>query len=814
MSIRVVCPHCEAAFNVADDLRGKKVRCRECEKPVPVVAAKPRRADDDEDEREEHVQARPSKPAPAPVRRGRADEDDERPARNIRKRDDDDEDDDRPAPRKGKKKSSSTGLIVAAVGGGVVLLAGIIGVVVWLAMRDSDKKAENTPVTPPAGFPSGANPGKGGPGPGVMGNGPPGGMMMGGGAGGMQGKGGAPDPAGLAEARRIENAIAIAKQLDPEVRKKIEASTVFIGVKDKEKNPTFAASGSGFLAFEPGIVLTNAHVVDMLEPGSVEPESITVSIHSGLPDQKDLKAKVLAVDQKADLAVLRIDPAGLPPPLIVKSSTGLVSTQLVYICGFPRGKIVSNSVTILPGQVASLSHDPKTGVLDKVVMTSDMQPGNSGGPVVNDTGEVVGVNVDALRGTRINRAVPGDYVHVIINGRITRMRTGQSSFSAGQVKVPVVAELINPMGRLSRVEVDVWMGDDAADYYPPASNNNAPAPRPGDSPHMRYDLELNGDKATGEFMLPDPAPGKSYYWQPVVTYKEKDKPQLVHWSIGEKYTPDQPVYRRPAKLLHKKLAGNRNVSVGIKQKFSLLLGKAEESLITVKFDGELTEQPGTPDEKGKSVMRINVHTMKPDVKLPDDLKKEVKEIETMEKERQRVFNSVGHLDLRMLINERGDIEKGIASAKSAPSEIRAEVESIGEDILDWLQAASIPLSNRQMNHGEPWTHKRPFAVLTPFLDLHFKEIEMTYTYLGVRTRNNREEALVDLSGKLRNKHSGPRFGCRLDGRALVDLETGLVTMARTTTTMDLDLSFGPGGGIPARGTMEVNFERSLPGAGN
>src|SRR5262249_14752155 len=161
-------------------------------------------------------------------------------------------------------------------------------------------------------------------------------------------------------------------------------------VKAKEKD-LHGAQGSGFLAIEPGIVLTNAHVVDMLEPGSAEPESITVCIHSGQPDEKNLKGKVLAVDQRADLAVVKIDSEGLPPPLVVKSSTGLFATQPVYVCGFPLGKLVSRSVTIFQGQVASLSRDAKTGVLNQVVLASEIQHGNSGGPVVNDDGEVVGV---------------------------------------------------------------------------------------------------------------------------------------------------------------------------------------------------------------------------------------------------------------------------------------------------------------------------------------------------------------------------------------------------------------------------------------
>ena len=238
--------------------------------------------------------------------------------------------------------------------------------------------------------------------------------------------------------------------------------------------------------------------------------------------------------------------------------------------------------------------------------------------------------------------------------------------------------------------------------------------------------------------------------------------------------------------------------------------KAEESMINVQLNAELTEIPGPADGQRKSMLRFAVNSIKlPEVKFPDELVKRMKEVETLDRERQRVFSMVAHLDLMMQISERGDVERSVASAKSAPADIRAEVESLGDDILDWLQAVSVPLPNRQMTHLETWTAKRPFAVLTPLTDLHFKAIDMTYTYLGVWTRNSREEALVELSGKLRSRDLGRRFGCRLEGRALIDLETGLVTMARTTVTLDLDLPFGQSK-IPARGTMEINLTRELP----
>jgi len=811
MAIRVTCPHCDTEFNVADDLRGKKVRCRECEKPVLVAAAKPRKAEDEEDEREERVQAKPRKPAPVAARSAAA----ERPARRPdKRRDEDDDDDDRDTPRK-KQKKSSTPIVIGAIAGGVVAVGGIVLVLVLILNRDKEDTGQTVSKGPPTGFQGGA----GGPPAGMMGQagGPPpgaGGMggMMGQG-GGMMGKGGPnigdmPDEADKAF---ILGGILHGKELDAGVSKKIEESTVHFTVKANEKDP-FGAQGSGFLAFEPGIVLTNAHVVDMLEPGADVPGFIKVTVHSGTPNEKQLDGKVIGVDRKADLAVVRVDPAGLPPPLQVKSSTGLANTQVVYICGFPLGKSISNAVTILQGQVVSLNRDPKTKALEQVVLNSDMQHGNSGGPVVNNKGEVVGVSVAGIEGKRINFAVPGDYVNLIVKGRIARMRIGQSSRSQGHVKVPVTAELINPLGQLDKVAIEVWSGDDSPD--PPASSRDTPpAAKPGDSKRERFELDLpsGGDKATGEFTLPELPSGKVCYWQPILTYKEKDKSPVVQWSVGEKYKRDLPVERRGTKLAYKRPVGNRSVSISVKENFSIVGYKTEASVLTMQCDVDINELLGPPDAQGKSTMRCAVNRFNAELKLPDEIVDDKKEKEKIDDEQRRVYNGSAHLDLSMLINERGDVEKSTAVAKTAPPDVKARVESLGDDILHWIQSVSVPLPNRQMTYLETWKAKHPFAVLTPVADMHFKDVEMTYTYLGQRIRDDREEALVEITGRIRKREMGQRFGGKLEGRALVDLQTSLVTQARATITMDFDLILGRRARLPSRGTMDVTIIRNLAG---
>jgi predicted Zn finger-like uncharacterized protein len=830
MAIRVVCPHCDAAFRVADDLRGKKVRCRECEKPVPVIAAKPRQAEEDDEAREERVQAKPPKPVPAAARR--RDEDDDRPVRRKPQRyDDEDEDDDkRPAPGKGKKKSAMP-LIVGGIVGGVVLVGGVVGLIIWLANRE-DKTAEVTPVKgPPGGMM-----GQGGPMPGgMMGQGGmPGGMM--GQAGGMMGKGGGqqagkkdddlgninPDEAlvaqGKASKERLRDIAAHVKELDPTVRQKIEESTVFFKTFEK-KGAVAGSSGSGFLAFEKGIVLTNAHVVHMLEPGTDEPEDITVIVKKGTPEQKELKGKVLAVDRTTDLAVVRVDPTGLPPPLEVKSTTGLQATQQVFVCGFPLGELVSNKVTIFEGKVASISTDPKSGLPKRVILTSEMQHGNSGGPCVNSRGEVVGVNVAGLHGTRINMAVPGDYVHTIVNGRVTRARTGPAYRSLGHVNVPVTLDVINPLEGIQKIEVEVWTGKDDPKYTPPSSNGKPPPPREGDSQRVSVALDLpkagseGSERATGHFVLPDELPkGTVEWWQPVVTYKGGVK----QWVSGQKYTREEmPWERRTALIAYKAHPGRRNVKLTIHQRFIFDNHSGGEFHVDSDVISELVEDESPPGQDKKSPVRliVNSHSIIPKKDkqgLEKELDEEVKKALEMPKEMERALDHTPFLDLRLKLDEYGDVvEPQVFVQKGCPPDVRDRVGRFGDSIVKALHSVGLKLPNHQISHQEQWEGQRPLSVITT-QDVAEAKMNVKYKYLGRREVDGRDQALIEMIGKLSRIKSQSSIGGAMEGRALVDLATGTVTQARAKVDMELDFLATAGIPLRLRGTLDVRLDRQMP----
>jgi len=135
--------------------------------------------------------------------------------------------------------------------------------------------------------------------------------------------------------------------------------------------------GSGFIVAPEGIVLTNAHVVQ----GASE---VTVK----LTDRREFRAKVLGTDPATDIAVLRIDASGLPAVRVGDPDASRVGDWVVAI-GSPFG--FENSVTagIVSAKSRSLGGDTYVPFIQTDVAVN---PGNSGGPLFNLAGEVIGIN--------------------------------------------------------------------------------------------------------------------------------------------------------------------------------------------------------------------------------------------------------------------------------------------------------------------------------------------------------------------------------------------------------------------------------------
>jgi serine protease Do len=136
--------------------------------------------------------------------------------------------------------------------------------------------------------------------------------------------------------------------------------------------------GTGFIISADGQIVTNAHVVDGAD-----------SVKVTLADGRSLDGKVLGADPATDIAVVKVDAGADLPTVAFGDSTQLKVGQDVVAIGNPFG--LGNSVT--SGIVSALGRDINSGPFDNYIQTdAAINKGNSGGPLFDTDGEVVGIN--------------------------------------------------------------------------------------------------------------------------------------------------------------------------------------------------------------------------------------------------------------------------------------------------------------------------------------------------------------------------------------------------------------------------------------
>jgi serine protease Do len=146
--------------------------------------------------------------------------------------------------------------------------------------------------------------------------------------------------------------------------------------RGQRDTPVFGA-GSGFIVSPDGVILTNAHVVR-------DAKEVTVK----LQDRREYRARVLGSDPKTDVAVLKIDAKNLPVVPIGKSSDLRVGEWVLAI-GSPFGLDSSVTAGVVSAKGRTLPDDSNVPFIQTDVAVN---PGNSGGPLFNTRGEVVGIN--------------------------------------------------------------------------------------------------------------------------------------------------------------------------------------------------------------------------------------------------------------------------------------------------------------------------------------------------------------------------------------------------------------------------------------
>ena len=198
-----------------------------------------------------------------------------------------------------------------------------------------------------------------------------------------------------------------------------------------EHAPPSKGIGSGFIVSSDGYVLTNAHVV-------AEASEVTVK----LTDRREFAAKVIGVDKRSDVALIKIAATGLP---VVRCGdpSRLRPGQWAIAIGSPFG--FDNSVTA--GVISALGRPlpddggGANGFVPYIQTDAAVNPGNSGGPLFNIDGQVIGINSQIYSRTGgymgMSFAIPIDLAlnvkdQLLKNGKVSRSRIGVSVQDIGQ----------------------------------------------------------------------------------------------------------------------------------------------------------------------------------------------------------------------------------------------------------------------------------------------------------------------------------------------------------------------------------------------
>lgn len=169
------------------------------------------------------------------------------------------------------------------------------------------------------------------------------------------------------------------------------------------------SSGSGFIISEDGYVVTNYHVVE-------SSSGVTVIMHNG----DSYEAKVVGYDAPNDVAVLKVNATGLPA-VILGSSEDLAVGDMVVAIGNPLGSLTATqTVGYVSGKNREITTD--SSIINMIQTDAAINSGNSGGPLLNMYGEVVGITSAKYSGTSssgasiegISFAIPIDDVMGII----------------------------------------------------------------------------------------------------------------------------------------------------------------------------------------------------------------------------------------------------------------------------------------------------------------------------------------------------------------------------------------------------------------
>lgn len=230
-------------------------------------------------------------------------------------------------------------------------------------------------------------------------------------------------------------------------------------------SPSEEALGSGFVLDGNGDIATNAHVVTSGQGGNIKRAS---QVYVEFPDHNRVPANIVGDDPNADVALLKVSPGGLRlTPLPLGSSANLIVGSPVAAIGSPFGEEQSLSVGVISAVNRSITSLTSFDINNAIQTDAAINHGNSGGPLLNARGQVIGINSQIKStgggGEGVGFAVPVNTVRRSIdqlkqNGKVNYSYIGVSSVDL----YPQLAKHLGIAARTGALVAKVEPGSPAA----------------------------------------------------------------------------------------------------------------------------------------------------------------------------------------------------------------------------------------------------------------------------------------------------------------------------------------------------------------
>jgi hypothetical protein len=356
--------------------------------------------------------------------------------------------------------------------------------------------------------------------------------------------------AGAALSARADDTLP-AKSLE-----RLKAATVYV----KVESDSYMAAGSGFVFHvqDRAVYLaTNQHVVMVpgqelsrphLPPLRLPPRvgKVTVVFGSGTRKERALPATVVFRDPAHDLALLKVDgDKDLPEPIAIPKTSQLKETMPAYVLGFPFGEKLAPhgekpTVTIGKGAISSLRED-KQGELARIQIEAEVHPGNSGGPVVDAAGQLIGVTVTKVPGSRIAMVIPATHLGELMRGRFVEVGLYPKRLRSGESAVCFNLLLFDPLKRVRSARVS-WRPSDAAGAAAAAGGGEVATVKGSRS----LTLERGETTWQGYVRLPTSEEGQAALPFQVVLSRQEGEPQVspvftYRWVPNPKVSARKPL---------------------------------------------------------------------------------------------------------------------------------------------------------------------------------------------------------------------------------------------------------------------------------